>query len=279
MKLTWETLPNYFTLADRSNSWHETPTNLYDFISVDSDTLLVTIGDSWTWGAWLSEHNQNDQIRKEHVFGRLMAKQLTADWLNLGLSASGNFWLAQKVEELAKIIPSLEYKKIIVVCTFTGVGRWFNTGQDQYIDYVDLFARVAPDFDQLLIKLNEECVKRILIALAPFDHVQLKVGTNFVEYLGFDALSTEQLLPKPWYQVLGLDDGEKIYTCAYFERISTGIEFLDTAYHDKYKQWVVDIVDQSFRRVRLLEQAPGFNLCHPAASDHRQWANYVLENL
>ena len=40
------------------NGWRDT--DPFNFVSRDSDTLLVTIGDSWTWGADLTLNNNDD---------------------------------------------------------------------------------------------------------------------------------------------------------------------------------------------------------------------------
>ena len=94
MKLTQDTLSNYFTIADCHSSWHQRPTNTFNFISRDSDILIVTVGDSWTWGSDISENNHDDNFRITHLYGNVLSDELKTNWLNLGLSASSNFWTA-----------------------------------------------------------------------------------------------------------------------------------------------------------------------------------------
>lgn len=132
MKLTQDTLPNYFTIADRYSSWHQTPTNTFNFIDRNSDMLIVTVGDSWTWGSDISENNHDDNFRITHLYGNVLSDELKTDWLNLGLSASSNFWATAMIEELGQLIPQLDYRSIYVICVFTGAGRWFNTQYDRY---------------------------------------------------------------------------------------------------------------------------------------------------
>ena len=215
MKLTQEILPKYFSIADCESSWYKEPTNTFDFIGRDSQCLLVTIGDSWTYGDKLLN-------RLDEVYGRLIANELKSDWLNLGLCAQGNFWIASMVEEFSKIINQLEYDKIYVICVFTGVGRWFNTKYDNYIDYITWFKEnihQPNDFDLLIPWLNDQCVQRILTALEPFKQVQLKIGTNFLDHTGLTRLSNNQLLPQPWYRIMNCSVDELVYTCVYSERI------------------------------------------------------------
>ena len=280
MKLTQETLPDYFSIADASTSWFTVPTNTFDFVNNNSKTLLVTIGDSWTWGSDVSINNGNNQYRRDNVYGHVLANSIGADWLNLALSAQGNFWIANMVKELAQIIPQLEYDRIYVVCTFTGVLRWFNTQFDQHIDYVSWFARninSIEDIDRLLPMLNSMCVSNILRSLAPFNHVILRVGTNFVDPIGVDQLTAEQRIPLAWYQVMGCDDGNKIYTCTSYERISQGIEFIDPKKHTIFKQWIINKIDQSTHRLNALQDPTKFTNCHPLVDGHQQWAEYLLK--
>jgi hypothetical protein len=279
MRLSQHTLPQYFSIANADTSWYQEPTNTFDFVDRGSKTLLVTVGDSWTWGSDISINNTSNHERLEHVYGQVLSRAMGADWLNLAISAQGNFWMAGIVAELAKIIPDLEYDRICVVCTFTGVLRWFNTRFDQHIDYIKWFqdhVYTAADFDQLLTMLNTQCVSSILDSLAPYPHVTLKVATNFLDPIGLEQLSAEQRVPRPWYQVLGCADGHEIYTCVYHQRISQAIEFIDPGLHTAFKHWVIDKIDQSELRLQVLKDPAKFRNCHPLAQGHAAWAQYLL---
>ena len=54
IRLTQHNLPDYFSIADCHSSWHQTPVNTFNFADRDSDILIVTVGDSWTWGSDLA---------------------------------------------------------------------------------------------------------------------------------------------------------------------------------------------------------------------------------
>ena len=55
----------------------------YDLLENNSNILLVTIGDSWTYGARLSEEfpADPDRGRIEHCYGYQLAQYLKADFL------------------------------------------------------------------------------------------------------------------------------------------------------------------------------------------------------
>jgi hypothetical protein len=279
MNLSQATLAEHFTIADSTNSWHQIPTNTFDFIDRDSKILVVTVGDSWTWGSDLSLNNNNEQYRRDNVYGNLVSKELNADWLNLGLCAQGNFWIASMVSELAAVIPKLEYQHIYLICTFSGALRWFNTKYDQHINYLAWFKDNAPKFDRLPAMLNCLCVENIVKSVETYDHVTLKIGTNFVDAIGFDSLQPRQILPDPWYKVLGYNDNTSVYTCVYYETISQALEFIEPKYHTEFKQWFIEIMDKGSQRLELINDPVNFRNYHPLATGHQAWAQYILKHL
>jgi hypothetical protein len=281
MKLSQSVLPQYFSIADSTSSWHAHPNNTFDFVDRNSNTLVVTVGDSWTWGSDLSPNNRDDQFRKQNTYGYVVAQQLNSDWLNLALCAQGNFWIASMVDELAQIIPVLEYDCIYVICTFTGALRWFNTRYDQHIDYIAWFRdtiKHIQDFDQLPAWRNQLCVDSVLKSVRLFDHVTLKIGTNFLDATGFDSVERSQLLPTPWYQLLGLVDSGPVYTDMYYETVSQAVEFINKQHHTIFKQWLLKIIEHAERRNNLLKDPLLFRNYHPMALGHQIWAKYILEN-
>jgi hypothetical protein len=275
IELTQDNLEEYFTVADSNNSWLQEKTNTFDFISRSSKTLLVTIGDSWTYGGDLAP-----QLRQQQVYGNQLSTMLQSDWLNLSLPAQSNFWIASMVEEFTAIYNQLNYDKVILVCVFTGAGRWFNTYLDQYIKYTDWFQEIDNDFYILFKKLNRECIRRICDAIAG-TQIILKVGTNFVDQIGFDQLNPQQILSRPWYQVLDdvvISDKEQVYHCVYHERLSTALEFIDKKLHNQYKEWIIKITDEDYTRLDVL-QSDSYVNSHPTPESHLKWAKYILQEL
>jgi len=273
--LTQDTLSNYFTIADSTNSWYETPTNTFDFVSNQSKTLVVTIGDSWTWGSDIAKHD-----RTHCVFGRLMAQELTADWLNLALCNQGNFWMATMAEELGALIPKLHYDKIYVVCTLTEIGRWINTKFDVYLDYITMFRdQIKTDFNKLPQLLNNEAIGRILTAL-DYPHVELRIGTNLVDQIGFENVAPSEILELPWYQVLGNAAPDHVYVCQFNANgLASMFEFIPKEHHSLYKQWIVDSSTRADQRLKMLDNTAMFFKRHPTVSSHQAWARYILSSL
>lgn len=283
MKLTQQLLPTYFTIADCHSSWHQTPTNTFNFISRNSNTLIVTVGDSWTWGSDISENNYDDDYRVQHLYGNVLSSETKSDWLNLGLSATGNFWLTTMVEELGNIIPLLEYQQIFVICVFTGAGRWFHTQYDRYIHYPSWAKEnitVPSDYIKLPTKFNHDCIDRIYQAMNPYNNVMLKFGTNFVDPIGFDIIPLDQQL-RPWYRIMECFDDVVSPICM------DGVKALlrmpevitDSKKLDYFKEWMLDIIPVAEKRNEIFKDATKFRNYHPLKEGHAQWAEYLYTQL
>lgn len=278
--------------------------NPYYFKSQNSDTLLVTLGDSWTWASecsgtedffnfcakdWLIDNRvilNINQDRINHAYGNILSDTIGCDWLNLGVPAWGNLQIAELIKHLSRIIPDLDYKKIIVVCTFTEVGRWFNTEEDQHVDHARLINKVeeTKNVNSMLAELNHLVIDQITASLDPYPQVQLLVGTNFVDHIGFDHLRPEQILPVPWYQLLGISYDIPVYigtliSISGFERgLTDGL--IPKKLKPIFKSWIISAFEQSDMFYKSLR--PPYFLSskqHPLFDGHKVWADYILQHI
>ena len=62
------------TIFEKGRGWYHD--NL-----IGSDSLVITVGDSWTWGDDLTPNNDNE-YRKQLVYGTQIAKKFKFDFLN-----------------------------------------------------------------------------------------------------------------------------------------------------------------------------------------------------
>lgn len=263
MKLDTSTLPHHFTIATPSNSHFDKVTNCFDFIDNKSNILLVTVGDSWTWGQDLVPEK-----RLQQVYGRLVSDYLKSDWLNLGQSGSNNFFIAERIEELGNIVDRLHYQKIIVVCTFTETGRSFNSDHDRYLDYHAWFKR--NNIKNFLYFLNNECYKRIL-AVCTKNKMTLRIGTNFVDPIGFPVDFP------PWYKQLGIDSHFKSCVGSTGAKRLTDVkQFVQN--QKIYKEWISNVIELSKFTDEICQNNILKN-CHPDHDGHAIWAASIIESL
>lgn len=62
--------------------------NKFFFVNHDKNNLLITVGDSWTWGDSLGDLSVN--YRSKHLYGRYLSEKLESNWINWGWCGCGN---------------------------------------------------------------------------------------------------------------------------------------------------------------------------------------------
>lgn len=259
-----------------------TPTS-FSFINNDAENLVVTVGCSWTWGANMTP-NDDISYRLENNFGRVLADKLSADWLCLGQVATGNFWLARKVEEFVKLVPTLHYKKIYIICTLTEVGRQCDTELDSHIDYKEYFKHNTYG-NELLAFLNDSVVKQLIATVDPYNNITLRIGTNFVDPIGID-FARDYLIPDTWLSLLCKESGTAYTGPCYTVSHMAGDRLVQLA--RKYvtnsfgfKIWLDTILSSGITRIDLCQSCPLLmpDSGHPGAVGHKIWAEAILKTL
>jgi len=283
--------------------------NPYNFKCVNSDTLLVTLGDSWTWGSEVAGYHDfvNFQLahweisqdvmtntnpdRINNLFGYTISDTIKADWLNLGVPGMGNMQIANQIQTLSNVIPSLTYSKIIIIVTLTEVGRWFNTNCDTTLNHSEILKIVerTNDPDQLLCELNRIAINRIIRSVENFSNVDLLVGTNFVDHIGLNELSEHQYLTTPWYKLLNVEYPTRAYItneiawANLMRSVDDGL--IPKNLHLIVKPWLLDLIDSAEKSsAKLLASEHICNFTgrigpHPNKEGHKIWAKYILDQL
>jgi hypothetical protein len=277
------TLPNPNILANVTSG-----TVPFHFSNRHSNNLLVTLGDSWSWGRDLTAEN-NTNYRLKNVYGNQLAEKLSADFLNLAVSGSGNQYIQVLFNEFCQLAPALKYENIYVVVVFTEIGRDFNGWFDQKIDYrawLDQNIRCSESYTEFLQWQNDQLCCRMLSAVAGIQNLHLVVGTNFVDPIGLELLHPYQL-PKTWLEVYAEANKE-------IQHPSDPCYFVSPYILDKYKtvhdihwdlnpvlflEWANKRMDQMDKRLNILSDTKYFRDLHPLVQGHSIWADYVYEHI
>jgi hypothetical protein len=255
IKLSENNLLDYFNFEESWIVCDVNPLPATDFVSRDSDTLLVTVGDSWTWGAGL-----NPDKRKKQVWGNLVSEIISADWLNLAQPGQSNQWMANRCRELYNISAKLEYKKIVVIVVFTGAAR----SLDQDFDYINWFENNS--IDDFLPMLNTKAVRTI--TNKP-NNVELYLSSNMVDPIGYTSSF------KSWYNVLGMKDSNSVYTdMTGIECLIELEEFIKGEKLTEYKKWMLEQIDLVEHRDKFYDDDLFYDF-HPTVSSQLTWAQYV----
>ena len=284
----------FFSPVGPLHSHHEEHIWPYDYVDRGSDTLLVTIGDSWTWGSGIqgyfdavSKIEEKEDFRLQNLYGNLISKEKNINWLKLGFYSAGNQWIANKVFEFRALAPLLSFKEIIVMVNLTSTGRWFNTWQDSLTDYKKFFMTnkmTAPkDYENFFVGLNRKILGQIKLLTRSANNIRLLVGTNAVDHCGFDVLEEKDIIPLPWYKLLSNIELNGIFVDTESLKYLPSIEniLFNSDQKFAFQKWMMEKIAQAEKQNTML------NTMNHVANDkvhvnhygHRIWANYILEKI
>jgi hypothetical protein len=176
---------------------HESDRQWYFEKNYGQDTLVISAGDSWTWGDSLggtTREYDNFEYRTNHIYGHLLAKILTADFINIGLPGLDNISI---INYLDKVLSNLTkpYKQIYIVITLTEIGRELtNTFLNFESLYTDVLAGSSwPIFNDIVLGTYKEdqllfAIKELSDTNSEFIHtlqlyLKIKSATSVVELL------------------------------------------------------------------------------------------------
>lgn len=121
--------------------------------SVSSDTLLITVGDSWTWGDSLGKTSlefDDRAYRIEHIYGTKLSKMLDCDFINIAIPGGNNLYILDYLMRTLKNL-NKNYNKRYIIFTLTESGRELaNSLIDQKEMYYSLCGPNWPAFNLLI---------------------------------------------------------------------------------------------------------------------------------
>ena len=238
--------------------------NPYSYVHRDSNALLVTVGDSWTYGDSLGNtkvRNGVDDInyRLAHIYGNVMSETMNTSWINLALPGVSNSllisWLEYLLEKLQNRSP------IICTVTLTESGRH----EDMQLINYDLITQ-----QRVLEKILENNYAKIQTLALRYPNIKFIMGHNFT-----DSLHNASTVDKSWLEVMldkPVQNDTHIVISEHIEQMNYAKRFPD----------VLDIIDKANARMDLLdccEYCFKEDSRHPNETGHRMWANYLLTQI
>jgi hypothetical protein len=236
--------------------------NPYYYKSRDSNQLIITVGDSWTYGDSLGKTKVRNGIddteyRLEHVYGNVLTEHVNADWMNLALPGGSNYcmlnWLGQLLDHRYK------YSNVTCFITLTESGRHEEI----------TWARgelLQPALKNIVSKtygmINELRLR--------YPRVTFKVAHNFT-----DSLPGFGVLERNWLEILTnqqLQDNTYIVISDHIKQLNYERTYPDT----------VEVIDRALKRIDILDSC---DYCckedsrHPTELGHRLWAEYLATHL
>lgn len=262
------------------NLIHPTRKWLYESIQ-HHESLLITAGDSWTWGDSLCGIDTSKNIydvpdRVNSIYGTLLAKQLDTDFINLGICGGSNAEIFDSAKFLLDLVKE-NYKQITVIFTLTENGReahgdrlWVPEEQDSLEEYLSAYEKnMFNSFAEL--KTQYEFVKFI-------------IGRNFTYSFSENCnILDDMLVKKTWVDCLAdyqnkLNYPDDVRFISSIAVVPLHKLLKDINLYKKYKFEFMSLYASSDLAVTWLEQS---NLNykkatkHPTELGHKIWADYL----
>ena len=258
----------------------------FDWIKQNRKKLVVTIGESWTWGDSLgkTQHKIFDdkEFRLSNVYGRRLAETLQADFLNIAKPGESNLWIAKHYAMFVNEIDKFDYDEILVVLTMTEVGREFEGDLDYDRDYMSDLKDIV-NLKDFLNTLSNYVSKEIQSVKQ--DKIKLLIGTNFIDS---NYTTDLQVLEKSWVDVIAdrlqVSIQKPCYTVSswVFDRFHQLLNFTqnyrrvdflkDLQQHMEIAIQVTDFLMQSKLNYKKASK-------HPTPEGHQLWADYLYLSL
>ena len=254
----------------------------FDFIIKNKNKLVVTIGESWTWGDSLgkTQHNVIDdkEFRLANVYGAQFANLIDADFLNIAEPGQSNLWITDHFKLFMNNIDDFNYTEIIVVLTLTEVGREYQGDRDTNRDYVkDL--KTVTNINSFLDKLSNYISDNI--NETNNTRIKLLVGTNFV-----DSNYDFPILSKSWVDVIAEKLGILIERPCFvvgswvLDRFDDLLTVTPAYTRENFLIDLIRCTEIATSRTKFLMKSK-YNYKkaskHPTPEGHKFWAEYLLE--
>lgn len=268
-------------LQDLVGHHHDDQRCRYHWVA-GSDRVVVTIGDSYTYGAGLEPRDGIDH------YGARVADDLGHDWINAGCRGGSNSWSINVLSQMTDFLNASYPAGGIIVVTLTENGRDVNEGRSRPFDYISAYQDHPRDlslFPRVLADIENEWIQRITDVRDRLDQrFSIILGSNFCWHQRcHDVLGNTPgitYLSRSWLECFpGVVEIPRVTTVnqVWSQTLSSILRIVDTELH---KRWLLEIAPATSSLFVALESR-GEYFCphdpgHPNAMGHRIWANEIL---
>lgn len=275
-------------LRDWSDTYKTAPKQESYYVDIqDRKTLVISLGDSWTWGDSLDEADRTQQI-----YGSLLARHYDADIINVGFRGGPNSWILLAgnfiMDQLQK---NNTYERVLVVVTMTESMRetllhdvfpfdYRVQGQiygPTHAYYQHVLDSLENHWQQLAQNMLDKTDDRFVVVL----------GQNFVWHNMVNKLEHPRLIvaDQNWIEVLAQhqDIGIPIRTNVVtawifnnFKGVTQQARMMDST---GWKEFTLPLVDKALQVNKWLDASilnHKIASKHPTQQGHQFWADYII---
>lgn len=262
--------PEYFSQCTVTNNTDSNRSVIHESLN-GRENLLVTIGDSWTWGDSLDNIDITKGIsdsprRVDLIYGKHLSNLLESDWINIAYPGIDNGWIANTAWRFQFIKHLLPYKTIYISVGFTDIARDVITyGSDSSLSFLENAKQYEKNYFKILSSIENET------------DIKIVVGRNFTDTFDDNANIVKHHLRKRWIDV-SRDSWKKDYCIpkSYFMRYPDSLSesdrffLLENCFSSTSA--VLDFLDQCPLHYKQASK-------HPNETSHLLWANYVYDQM
>ena len=252
------------------------------------DTLLLTVGDSWTWGDHLGtidwDKATDDPIRLTQIFGRLLADRLDADWVNLARPGCSNYWMLEQLLDIQHHLANNKYKRVVAVVTLTEDLReiTYTRRIDVNRPYRDFWS-ASKTIKEFLIDVEGFLFYNLERYFSSLPKVEVHVSRAFTDV--WPKNTKPFLLEKTWCDV--------IQEHVKFEDYQRPVPFIgQMAVNPLTEKYIVQNPERKAEFLRIMDMVEtrwnflgesDYNLkgstYHPNPAGHAVWADYLFSQI
>ncbi len=237
--------------------------NPYYHLVRNKKSLLITAGDSWTYGDSLGKTKvrlgiDDTEYRLNNIYGKLLADRIDADWINFALPGASNQLIINWLTEL--LLTITDYNSIICVITLTESGRHEELSLIDKLKY--------PTLKETLDGILCNTYQQISLLQEKYKNIKFLIAHNFTDGI---TSSDVQLTDKTWLEVLlnkPINNSTRIVVSEHIGQMNYVKKFIDR----------LDVIELAEKRIDLLDNCMYCNsgdTRHPTEQGHKLWSDYL----
>jgi hypothetical protein len=263
------------------------PYDHYHGVDRSSDSILVSFGESWTYGSGIDKNT-----RLADVYGAQLSSRLGWDWVNCGAIGFSNSWILKNCEYVVQYLNNSNYRAGSLVLTFTENGRDIRDYSSRRFDYINAYKAhsITPEFyDLVLDDIEKEWIKKLEDICCNLDpRFTIVAGCNFVWQDKLAEFCTRHprinWVEQSWIDLLAVECNKSPAPHArltQFSSVEIVNDILKLTDNAAFKQWFLQKSDVSLAVIEWMASTPEFfephDLGHPNSCGHKVWVDALLK--
>jgi len=274
------------TLSWASKESESIFTNEVTFFNNNSNKLIITCGDSWTYGDSLDD-------RLNEIFGMELAKQFNSDLLNIGFRGFGNSFILNFVNKIIKdnIENLKKYDSVDLVITLTENATDVTGHHSFPFDYISHYNKTNSNFYASVLEKMEDNWVYLLEKIAKHKFLnKIVIGQNFIWHENILNKLSKRFTKtdKNWIEVISenanyeLPVRTTLVTGWIFDEFKQVNGIIELKNDSKFKEFVIPFIDKANQVNKWLDDS-AYNgekgSKHPNKTGHIWWAEYLINYL